>query len=140
MRKKQISALLLSFLILSSLAFVSQTRPQSSVSSINPNDAEGGEPPITDQDGDMIPDMHEFIFGDEAGHNNKITYQVMGRVDELNLQIPYNSDVLKTILQANKDMGGGKMLLSSMGLLKFEFSNEGTHSEYFMVRRAETDF
>ena len=65
MRKKQISALLISFLILSSLAFVSQTRPQSSVSSINPNDAEGGEPPITDQDGDMIPDMHEFIFGDD---------------------------------------------------------------------------
>ena len=65
MRKKQISALLLSFLILSSLAFVSQTRPQSSVSSINPDDAEGGEPPITDQDGDMIPDMHEFIFGDD---------------------------------------------------------------------------
>ncbi|MFQ3344067.1 MAG: hypothetical protein ACKVI6_03200 [Candidatus Poseidoniales archaeon] len=65
MRRKQISALLLSFLILSSLAFVSQTRPQSSVSSINPNDAEGGEPPITDQDGDMIPDMHEFIFGED---------------------------------------------------------------------------
>jgi|TARA_R110000796_G_scaffold65401_1_gene151038 hypothetical protein len=82
----------------------------------------------------------EFVFGDEAGHNNKITYQIPGRVDELNLQIPYNSDVLKTILQANKDMEGGKMLLSSMGLLKFEFSHNGTFSEYFMVRRAETDF
>ena len=82
----------------------------------------------------------EFVFGDEAGHNNKITYQIPVRVDELNLQIPYNSDVLKTILQANKDMEGGKMLLSSMGLLKFEFSNNGTYSEYFMVRRAETDF
>lgn len=82
----------------------------------------------------------EFVFGDEAGHNNKITYQIPGRVDELNLQIPYNSDVLKTILQANKDMDGGKLLLSSMGLLKFEFSNDGISSEYFMVRRAETDF
>ena len=62
MRRKQISALLLSFLILSSLAFVSQTRPQSSVSSINPDDAEGGEPPITDQDGDMIPICRIYIW------------------------------------------------------------------------------
>jgi hypothetical protein len=82
----------------------------------------------------------EFVFGDEAGHNNKITYQILGKIDELNLQTPYNSDVFKTILQANKDMGGGKLLLSSMGLLKLEFSSEGTFSEYFMVRRADTDF
>ena len=82
----------------------------------------------------------EFVFGDEAGHNNKITYQIQGRVDELNLQIPYNSDVFKTILQSNKDMDGGKLLLSSMGLLKFEFSKDGISSEYFMVRRAETSF
>ena len=65
MRRKQISALLLSFLMLASLAFVSQTRPQSSVSSIDPNVAEGGDPPITDQDGDLIPDMHEFIFSED---------------------------------------------------------------------------
>ena len=65
MRRKQISALLLSLLMLASLAFVSQTRPQSSVSSIDPNVAEGGDPPITDQDGDLIPDMHEFIFSED---------------------------------------------------------------------------
>ena len=82
----------------------------------------------------------EFVFGDEAGHNNKITYQIQGRVEELNLQIPYNSDVFKTILQSNKDMDGGKLLLSSMGLLKLEFSKDGISSEYFMVRRAETSF
>lgn len=82
----------------------------------------------------------EFVFGDEAGHNNKITYQVKGRVDELNLQTPYNSDVFKTILQANKGMEEGKLFLSSMGLLKFEFKSEGNYSEYFMVRRSDTDF
>ena len=40
MRRKQ-TALLVSFLIFSSLAFVSQTRPQSPVSSTDPNEAEG---------------------------------------------------------------------------------------------------
>jgi hypothetical protein len=62
MRRKQ-TALLISFLILSSLAFVSQTRPQSPVSSTNPNLAEGTESPVTDQDGDLIPDLYEVIFG-----------------------------------------------------------------------------
>jgi len=48
--------------------------------------------------------------------------------------------MLKTILQANKDMEGGKLYLSTMGLMKLEFSNNGISSEYFMVRRAETEF
>ncbi len=84
MRKKQMNALLLSLLILSSLAFVSQTRPQSSVSSIDPNDAEGGSPPITDQDGDMIPDMHEFIFGDDIILELSSTNMVITGLDSYN--------------------------------------------------------
>ena len=47
MRRKQ-TALLVSLLIFSSLAFVSQTRPQSPVSSTDPNEAEGTESPVTD--------------------------------------------------------------------------------------------
>ena len=62
MRRKQ-TALLISFLILSSLAFVSQTRPQSPVSSTDPNLADGTVSPVTDQDGDLIPDLYEVIFG-----------------------------------------------------------------------------
>ena len=64
MRRKQ-TALVISLLVLSSLAFVSQTRPQSPVSSTDPNEAEGTESPVTDQDGDLIPDLYEVIFGEE---------------------------------------------------------------------------
>ena len=63
MRRKQ-TALLFTLLLLSSLAFVSQTRPQSSVSSTDPITADRGGPPVTDEDGDQIPDLHESIFGD----------------------------------------------------------------------------
>ena len=63
MRRKQ-TALLITLLLLSSLAFVSQTRPQSSVSSTDPITADRGGPPVTDEDGDRIPDLHESIFGD----------------------------------------------------------------------------
>ena len=64
MRRKQ-SALLISLLVLLSLAFVSQTRPQSPVSSIDPDLAEGQEAPVTDQDSDQIPDLYEVIFSDD---------------------------------------------------------------------------
>lgn len=85
-------------------------------------------------------DVVEFVFGDESGHNNKITYQIAGNIKEQNMKLPFNSDMLKTILQANKDMEGGKLYLSTMGLMRLEFSNNGISSEYFMVRRAETKF
>jgi|TARA_R110000803_G_scaffold95531_2_gene163593 hypothetical protein len=85
-------------------------------------------------------DVVEFVFGDESGHNNKITYQVLGDVKETNLKLPFNSDTFKTILQANKDMAGGKLLLSSMGLMRLDFNLDDITSKYYMVRKAETEF
>jgi hypothetical protein len=82
----------------------------------------------------------EFIFGDESGHNNKITYQVLGEIKEEGLKIPFNSDMFKTILHSNKDMEGGILQLSSMGLMNFQFSSEEIESEYFMLRKAESEF
>ena len=65
MRRKQ-TALLMTVLILSSLAFVSQTRPQAPVENVDPGDAAGGGPPVTDEDGDKIPDFHEeILFGED---------------------------------------------------------------------------
>jgi len=82
----------------------------------------------------------EFVFGDESGHNNKITYQVLGDIKSQDLKLPFNSDMFKTILQANKDMEGGSLYLSEMGLMQLEFNNEDIASEYFMVRKSETEF
>jgi len=82
----------------------------------------------------------EFIFGDEEGHNNKITYQVAGNITQEGLKIPYNSDTFKTIIHANKDMEGGTLKISSLGLIEFKFNNEDVSSEYYMVRKAETEF
>ena len=82
----------------------------------------------------------EFVFGDESGHNNKITYQIKGNIKETDIKLPFNSDTFKTILQANKDMGGGKLRLSSMGLIRLDFNLDNISSKYFMVRKAETEF
>ena len=85
-------------------------------------------------------DVVEFVFGDESGHNNKITYQIAGDITEENMKIPYNSDTFKTVIHANKDMEEGTMKISSMGLIEFKFKTDKVSSEYYMVRKAETDF
>ena len=82
----------------------------------------------------------EFVFGDEHGHNNKITYQISGNITEESMKIPYNSDTFKTVIHANKDMEEGTMKISSMGLIEFKFKTDKVSSEYYMVRKAETDF
>tara|TARA_R110001632_G_scaffold57136_1_gene139762 strand:- start:10097 stop:10831 length:735 start_codon:yes stop_codon:yes gene_type:complete len=92
---------------------------------------------ITDLDGDNIC---EVVFGDEQGHNNKITYQLKGDIKELGLKLPFNSDIFKTILNFNKDMEEGKLYLSSMGLMKLEFKSSKTTSEYYLIRKADTTF
>ena len=82
----------------------------------------------------------EFVFGDEHGHNNKITYQISGDITEESMKLPFNSDTFKTIIHANKDMDEGTMKINSMGLIEFKFSNEEVKSEYYMYRKAETEF
>jgi hypothetical protein len=82
----------------------------------------------------------EFTFGDEQGHNNKITYHLKGDIKELNLKLPFNSDIFKTILHVNKDMEEGKLYLSNMGLMKLEFKTENITSEYFLIRKSETSY
>lgn len=78
-------------------------------------------------------DVCEFVFGDEVGHNNKITYQLQGEINKEDMKIKYNSNMLKTILNANKDMDEGQFKISNQGLMYFNFKNETIESEYYMV-------
>ena len=81
-----------------------------------------------------------FTFGDEEGHNNKINYQLYGKIKEDDVSLPFNSDIFKSILDTNKEMETGKMFLSYKGLMKFEFQENDTTSTYFMIRRENSAF
>ena len=81
-----------------------------------------------------------FTFGDEQGHNNKITYQMYGTIKNEKIEIPFNSDMLRNILKENKDLEEGTIYLSYQGLMKLEFKSEDTLCEYYMVRREESAF
>ena len=84
--------------------------------------------------------MCKFTFGDEKGHNNKITYQVYGEIKNNNIKLPFNSNHFRNILNVNKDLKTGTMYIFSGGLMKIVFENEDTTSVYYIVRKAEDSF
>ncbi len=93
--------------------------------------------PDTDLDGG---DICVITFGDEQGHNNKITYNLIGQIKQDNVSIPFNSDMFKTILNMNKDLEEGTLYLSYQGLMKLKFKSENAISTYYMIRKEESAF
>lgn len=91
----------------------------------------------SDSNGD---DMCLFTFGDEHGHNNKITYQLYGKITSTDIKIPFNSDIFKNILNTNKDFDKGVLYLNYKGLMKLEFSTNDFQSEYYLVRKEQSAF
>ena len=85
----------------------------------------------TDMDGTNIC---EFIFGDNTGFSNRISYQIQGNISKSSIEIPFDSDIFKDILNANKDMESGTLKLSEVGMLKLNFNSEEIKSEYFIAR------
>ncbi len=84
--------------------------------------------------------MCTFTFGDEHGHNNKVTYNLYGKIDATDINLPFNSNQFKNILNINKDSKEGKLYLNAQGLLKLEFSTGEINSEYYMVRKEDRSF
>lgn len=78
-----------------------------------------------------------FTFGDEHGHNNKITYQIYGDIKPTDIKIPFNSDMLRNILHANKDAEVGNMYLSYQGLIKLTFKNAESTCVYYLIRKEQ---
>ena len=85
----------------------------------------------TDFDGNAIC---EFIFGDNTGFSNKITYQLNGKISDNSISLPFNSDIFKDILNSNKDQDSGTLKLSKQGILKLNFTSENIYSEYYIAR------
>jgi len=79
-------------------------------------------------------------FGDNSNHTNKIDYQVPGTT--LNnvpygTKIPFNSAMIKTILNNNKDAESATLKVNSQGLMKLEFTGENWESFYYIIRKAD---
>lgn len=90
-----------------------------------------------DLDGDPVC---EVIFGEEGGHENKISYQLRGSIDEIGVKVPFDLDKFRDILNVNKNSDEGLIQLSSKGLMRLTFKTGKITSTYFMIRRAENVF
>jgi hypothetical protein len=80
----------------------------------------------------------EFIIGEDSNYSNKITYSVAAYIDK-EISIPFNANIFKEILSANKDIEKGTLSITFDGLMKLTFENEAKTliTNYFMVRKAE---
>tara|TARA_B110000503_G_scaffold3715_1_gene4880 strand:- start:799 stop:1527 length:729 start_codon:yes stop_codon:yes gene_type:complete len=79
----------------------------------------------------------EFVFGDGSNYSNKITYRIGGIVDIafLDQPMPFDSNLFKEILSANKDMDVAYFKLSSKGMAKFIFISDNINSTYYIGRQ-----
>ena len=90
-----------------------------------------------DLDGDPVC---EVIFGEEGGHENKISYQLRGVINEIGIKVPFDLDKFRDILNVNKNSDEGLIQLSSKGLMRLTFKTGKITSTYYMIRRAENVF
>jgi len=90
-----------------------------------------------DLDGDPVC---EVILGEEGGHENKISYQLRGVINEIGVRVPFDLDKFRDILSVNKNSDEGLIQLSSKGLMRLTFKTGKITSTYYMIRRAENVF
>ena len=85
-------------------------------------------------------DILVMSFGDVSNHTNKIDYQIPNST--LNnvpygTNIPFNSALIKNILNNNKDAESSLLKVNSQGLMKLEFTGEDWESFYYIIRKAD---
>tara|TARA_B100001094_G_C18186626_1_gene804216 strand:- start:1253 stop:1975 length:723 start_codon:yes stop_codon:yes gene_type:complete len=83
-----------------------------------------------DLDGNIVC---EFLFGDNTGFSNKIEYQLQGTITDESIKLPFNSDIFKDILNANKDIDTCSIKISKKGMMKLSFEG-GINSIYYIAR------
>jgi hypothetical protein len=76
----------------------------------------------------------EFTFGDIENFSNKVTYTLQGDIKVTDLELPFNSDILKDIFSNNKDMDNGRLRISADGMIQLNFHSGEIETEYFLLR------
>jgi hypothetical protein len=82
-----------------------------------------------------------FTFGDENDYSNKISYEINLDTETetylIDEPIPFDSDMLKVILNSNKHANNILMSINMEGLMKLEFIHDDLSTKYFLLRRAD---
>jgi hypothetical protein len=87
----------------------------------------------------------ELIFGGDVEYSNKVSYY-LSNVTQNNVpkdfisslsefKIGFNSDLMKEILNVNKDSDNAKFYVNLDGLMKLEFATGNIQSTYYIVQK-----
>lgn len=81
-------------------------------------------------------DRLEMCFAGNIAFSNKVSFYL----NEIEMKTPdldehYDSNMIKEIMYANKDMPQGKMSVSSEGIMNLEFEDEKIKSIYYIVAK-----
>ena len=82
----------------------------------------------------------ELVFTVGTNITNTIEFTVENAtINESFDAVPFDSNLFKEILKANRDYDNGKIYINKKGLLESHFNNDSLHSRYFLVRRQENN-
>lgn len=91
---------------------------------------------LTSSPDDDGQDRLELCFAGNIAFSNKVSFylsEVEMKLTELNEH--YDSNMIKEIMYANKDMPQGRMSISTEGLMKLEFEDDKIKSNYYIVAK-----
>ena len=82
----------------------------------------------------------ELVFTVGTNITNTIEFAVEAKINESFDPVPFDSDLLKDILKANKDYDNGEIRISKNGLLDAHFNcGDDLNTGYYLVRKQENN-
>jgi hypothetical protein len=91
--------------------------------------------PTISLDGDF---QLEMVFGGDIEYANKVSYFLSDFVQKdvpSSFSLGFNSDLIKEILNFNKEATKSKMSINLEGLMKLEFETDTIKSVYYLVKK-----
>ena len=80
----------------------------------------------------------DFTFGDNDEYTNKINYNIPEGIKiEKDIKLPFNNDLIKEILNANKDIDEGKIEISDKGIMRLIFKKDNIKTKYYVLRKVD---
>ena len=84
--------------------------------------------------------MEELVFTIGTNITNTIEFTVEAKINESFGPVPFDSNILKEILKANRDYHSGEIRISKNGLLDAHLHCGGPlYTGYYLVRKQENN-
>ena len=81
-----------------------------------------------------------FTIGSDITNTIQFSVEELSQINEEFKQIPFDSNLFKEILKANRNYESGKVHINKKGLIQLQFNyNDGFNTNYYLVRLQENN-